>query len=78
LYPLPVDQIEKILKKYCAKKIMWVQEEPANMGAWSHIMRNFRHIPFEVIARSESAATASGSSKRSFQRQNEIIEQVFK
>jgi 2-oxoglutarate dehydrogenase E1 component len=78
LYPLPVSQIEEIVKKYKAKKIMWVQEEPANMGAWSHIMRNFRHIEFEVVSRSESAATASGSSKRSFQRQNEIIEKVFK
>ncbi len=78
LYPLPASQIEEILKKYNAKRIMWVQEEPANMGAWSHIMRNFRHIPFEVVSRSESAATASGSSKHSFQRQNIIIEKVFK
>ena len=36
------------------------------------------HIPFEVVSRSGSDETASGCSKRSFQRQNEIIERVIK
>ena len=78
LYPLPEKQINAIIEKYNPKQLIWAQEEPENMGAWSHILRNLRHLPFEVVARSESAATASGSSKRSAKRQKTIIEQVFK
>lgn len=78
LYPLPEKQINAIIKKYNPEQLIWAQEEPENMGAWSHILRNLRHLPFEVLARSESAATASGSSKRSAKRQKTIIEQVFK
>ena len=62
LYPLPEKQINAIIKKYNPEQLIWAQEEPENMGAWSHILRNLRHLPFEVLARSESAATASGSS----------------
>lgn len=78
LYPIAEQQLQKIIKKYNPEHLVWAQEEPENMGAWSHILRSLRHLPFEVIARSESAATASGSSKRSAKRQNEIIKQVFK
>ena len=78
LYPLPEKQINAIIEKYNPDQLIWAQEEPENMGAWSHILRNLRHLPFEVAARSESAATASGSSKRSAKRQQAIIEQVFK
>ena len=78
LYPLPEKQINAIIEKYNPEQLIWAQEEPENMGAWSHILRNLRHLPFEVAARSESAATASGSSKRSAKRQQAIIEQVFK
>lgn len=78
LYPIAEKQLQKIIKKYDPEHLVWAQEEPENMGAWSHILRNLRHLPFEVIARNESAATASGSSKRSAKRQNEIIKQVFK
>ena len=78
LYPLPKTQINTVIEKYNPEQLIWAQEEPENMGAWSHILRNLRYLPFEVVARSESAATASGSSKRSAKRQKTIIEQVFK
>ena len=78
LYPLPKKQINTVIEKYNPEQLIWAQEEPENMGAWSHILRNLRYLPFEVVARSESAATASGSSKRSAKRQKTIIEQVFK
>ncbi len=78
LYPLPTKQINTVIEKYNPEQLIWAQEEPENMGAWSHILRNLRYLPFEVVARTESAATASGSSKRSAKRQKIIIEQVFK
>lgn len=79
LYPLPFVQLEKLIKKYGkSKRWVWVQEEPENMGAWMHMLRLFRdEVKLEVIARHESGAPASGSSKRFEQRQRAIIDKAF-
>ena len=63
LYPLPQIQIDAVLAKYKAKNILWAQEEPANMGAWTHIAMSMRHLPIQGICRSASAASAEGSKK---------------
>ena len=43
LYPLQQDKIDEVLSKYSNRKqLLWVQEEPENMGAWNYILRNFR------------------------------------
>jgi len=79
LYPLPIKQIDKIIAKYKkAKRLIWVQEEPENMGAWTFLLRKLRHINLEVISRPESASPASGSPARAEKRQNKIITEVFK
>ncbi len=79
LFPLPTDQIKEVIKKYkSAKDIVWAQEEPRNMGAYSHLML---HMPetrtWRVCSRNMYAAPASGSSTRSKRRQAKIIEDVF-
>ncbi len=50
------------------------------MGPWFHIMDQFRlvKLKLELISREESASPASGSSKRYYDRQQKIINQVFK
>ena len=78
LYPLPEKKINAVLEKYNGKPLIWVQEEPKNMGAWTHILNRLQHLPFELIASRPSAATASGSSKQAAHRQRLIIEEVFK
>ena len=78
LFPLDIEGIKSLIEKYKAKEILWVQEEPENMGAWTFILSQLRGFGIKVIARSVSAATASGSSKRSDVRQKEIIDKVFK
>ncbi|MDA7794307.1 2-oxoglutarate dehydrogenase E1 component [Flavobacteriales bacterium] len=78
LYPLPEKKIDDVLKKYNTKQLIWAQEEPRNMGAWTHILNRLRHIPFELVSRRASAATASGSPKYAATRQRLIIEEVFK
>ena len=38
LYPWPADALSKVLAQYKgAKELIWVQEEPRNMGAWQHV-----------------------------------------
>jgi len=78
LFPLDKKGIYKIIEKYNAKEVLWVQEEPENMGAWSFILSELRSSSIEVISRPSSAATASGSSKKSAAQQQEIIDKVFK
>jgi 2-oxoglutarate dehydrogenase E1 component len=78
LYPLPKTQIENIIASYKnAKNIVWAQEEPANMGAWTHIAMSLRHIPFKGITRRASAAAAEGSKKLHEKRLKRLFEDVF-
>jgi 2-oxoglutarate dehydrogenase E1 component len=78
IFPLDIDGIKELIKKYNAKELLWVQEEPKNMGAWTFMLSQLRDLGINVISRSASAATASGSSKRSAVQQKEIIDKVFK
>jgi 2-oxoglutarate dehydrogenase E1 component len=78
LYPLPQKQIDAILKKYKnAKNIIWAQEEPANMGAWTHMAMSLRHIPLIGICRPASAASAEGSKKLHEKRLEKLYSQLF-
>ena len=81
LYPFPNRTLEMIVAKYKnVNKYIWVQEEPKNMGPWFHVMDQFRlvKLKIELISREESASPASGSSKRYYERQQKIINKVFK
>jgi 2-oxoglutarate dehydrogenase E1 component len=78
IYPLVQGQINAVLEKYSkAKEYMWVQEEPENMGAWSHMLRHFHQVQLKYIGRPESASPATGFSKIHEQQQKAIIEKVF-
>ncbi|MFV0531597.1 MAG: 2-oxoglutarate dehydrogenase E1 component [Flavobacteriales bacterium] len=78
LYPLAKKEINKIISKYTnAIEIIWAQEEPENMGAWSYILRQLREIPFQVMSPPESAATAAGSATRHAKFHNAVIDKVI-
>ncbi|MDY0102387.1 MAG: 2-oxoglutarate dehydrogenase E1 component [Lentimicrobium sp.] len=78
LYPYPKGQIKEILDKYPnAEKHVWAQEEPANMGAWSYISRNFKESDILMVARPESGSPATGSSRLHTLRQRKIVEKSF-
>ncbi|WP_310991522.1 2-oxoglutarate dehydrogenase E1 component [Aequorivita marina] len=79
LFPLPTAAIKKILKKYKnADDVVWAQEEPRNMGAYSHISMHFEEAKnFRVCSRKMYAAPAAGSTVRSKARHKKVIENVF-
>ncbi len=78
LYPLPKTQLDAIVEKYGKNaKYIWAQEEPENMGAWSYILRKWRTVELDVIARWESASPASGSPAVHAKRHNRIINEVM-
>jgi 2-oxoglutarate dehydrogenase E1 component len=78
LFPLPVDRIKSIVAKYPnLEKIIWAQDEPSNMGAWSHIQRFLPDVPFELVSRKASASPAVGLMYQHNLRLKEILDSVF-
>jgi len=69
LYPFPADTIQSILAGYpAATEIVWAQEEPKNMGAWSFLEPQLLAIlaagqSLRYAGRKASASTATGSLK---------------
>jgi 2-oxoglutarate dehydrogenase E1 component len=80
LYPLPLTQLETIKAKYKnASQLIWVQEEPENMGPWPYISRKFRKsvFDFDLISRKESSSTATGYAKQHAAQQAYIVSSAF-
>ncbi|OYV23907.1 MAG: alpha-ketoglutarate decarboxylase, partial [Acidimicrobiales bacterium 20-64-4] len=66
LYPWPAENIEALLATYPnAQEVVWLQEEPENMGAWPFVHlqmhRQLRDKQVRHVARHESASPATGS-----------------
>ncbi len=79
LFPLPVEEMRTAMKKYSnAKDVVWAQEEPRNMGAYSHILMHLDEAKsFRVCSRRPYGAPAAGSSVRFKKRHAKVIEDVF-
>lgn len=77
LYPLPLQQIDHVLKRYQAKNIIWAQEEPENMGAWAYMAMNLKKVDLIGICRPASAASAEGSKKLHEKRLENLYERLF-
>ncbi|WP_104734834.1 2-oxoglutarate dehydrogenase E1 component [Hanstruepera ponticola] len=79
LFPLPTDDIIAVLKKYKnADDVVWAQEEPRNMGAYSHMLMHLDEAKsFRAATRRPYGAPAAGSSVRSKKRHQEVIDFVF-
>ncbi len=83
LYPLHLERLEQALAPYPENvPVLWVQEEPENMGAWRYLKVLFgdrlldRH-PFTGIYRQASASPATGSGRSHRIEQNAVIELAF-
>ncbi len=79
LYPLPIEQINQVIKKYsAAERHVWAQDEPANMGAWSYLQRVFNDVQLLLISRPESGSPASGLLELHKKRLAKILDKVFR
>ena len=83
LYPLPAEEIVQQLERYPnADDVVWVQEEPANMGAWQFMAVNLpEHLPagrrLRPVSRRASASPAVGSAKVHEVEQKQLVAQAF-
>lgn len=79
LFPLPTEAIKNVLSKFKhVDDVVWAQEEPRNMGAYSHMLMNLDEARnFRLASRRPYGAPAAGSSVRSKKRHKEVIDYVF-
>jgi len=83
LYPYPEWNFSKLLSGYKnARNIIWVQEEPRNMGAWTYIhYRMSQNLSFGksllYVGRPESSSTATGSYQAHRKEQDRIFKDAF-
>ncbi|MFY4776893.1 2-oxoglutarate dehydrogenase E1 component [Metabacillus sp. RGM 3146] len=83
IYPFPKNEISSILNRYSAlKEIVWVQEEPQNMGAWSFMEAKLREVAPENVTvsyegRRRRSSTAEGDPTVHKKEQERIITEAL-
>ncbi len=84
LYPFPASQIREVLSRYSpTADLLWVQEEPRNMGAWRFVDERMgmalgsegRRIRY--VGRAPASSPATGSSMTHAAEQQELIQEAF-
>ena len=82
LYPFPSDELAAILRQYPnARDVVWLQEEPKNMGAWTYMQPRLQPLlngrTLRYIGRPERASPAEGFAEMHEQEQARIIAEAF-
>ena len=82
LHPFPFDALGAALARYGANEVVWVQEEPWNMGGWQFVAERLRRVlPAEkslrYVGRRESASPATGSYRLHEEEQAEFVREAF-
>jgi len=82
LYPFPEAELASELERHpSAEDILWVQEEPANMGALGYVVPRLRRLAGQkhvlTVKRSGSASPATGSGKAHELEQNTLLTLAF-
>ncbi|MDP5171701.1 MAG: 2-oxoglutarate dehydrogenase E1 component [Bacteroidia bacterium] len=78
IYPLPVNQLRTLIKKYPKNaQWVWVQEEPRNMGAWNFVLRVITEVDLQYIGRKPSPSPATGYHHQHTEEQTRIVDEAF-
>jgi 2-oxoglutarate dehydrogenase E1 component len=81
LYPWPEAEMQATLDQYPRAEVVWVQEEPANMGARSYVMPHLRRMARDRVVvsvnRSASASPATGSAKAHDLEEKALLDMAF-
>jgi 2-oxoglutarate dehydrogenase E1 component len=82
LYPFPGEEIGAVLRSLPAlREVVWVQEEPRNMGAWGYMEPRLREVagelPVRYVGRPERSSPAEGSLERHNAEQSRIVREAW-
>jgi multifunctional 2-oxoglutarate metabolism enzyme len=78
LYPFPATELKAALEPYPGAELVWAQEEPENMGAWTFVQSQIRQrlgpdVAVTPVAREESGSPASGSQTVHDREQDDLL-----
>ncbi len=82
LYPWPSAEVERIVDRYpSVEEVVWAQEEPKNMGAWTYIAPRLRvstgnAVIVRYVGRPERASPAEGYASAHKSEQERIVSEV--
>jgi 2-oxoglutarate dehydrogenase E1 component len=86
LYPFPIRALTAELVRYPNADVVWCQEEPWNMGAWSFVDRRIEDLLSQLdvkadrpgyAGRAESASTATGQFSRHTREQEALVDEAL-
>ncbi|MFC5714332.1 2-oxoglutarate dehydrogenase E1 component [Thalassorhabdus alkalitolerans] len=83
IYPFPEEEIQEVISRYNnVKEVVWVQEEPSNMGAWTYIQPLLRQVAPEgadvsYIGRRRRSSPSEGDPKVHKKEQSRIINEAL-
>jgi len=84
LYSFPTTEMQELLAGYPSlERLIWVQEEPRNMGAWSYVEPKLRELAPEgvrvsYVGRPERASPAEGYPAAHAAEQSRIVQEALK
>jgi len=82
-YPFPLSAVTQRIAKYTnARDLVWCQEEPKNMGAWTFIEGKFEDLVpggdrLRYVGRAESASPATGNYSVHTQEQERLVKEAL-
>jgi 2-oxoglutarate dehydrogenase E1 component len=86
IYPFPKNTLARVLGEYKNAEIIWCQEEPENMGAWTFVDRRIEKVLKDLgvkskrplyAGREEAASPATGSAKVHQQQQEALVREAL-
>jgi 2-oxoglutarate dehydrogenase E1 component len=83
LYPWPGEQIAELLARYrAAAEVVWLQEEPENMGAWMFVHGRLHRLlgsryQLQHVSRAQSGSPATGSGAIHQLEQEDLLERAL-
>jgi 2-oxoglutarate dehydrogenase E1 component len=83
LYPWPVDLLSEVFARYgSAEEVVWLQEEPENMGGWSFVHARLHaclpeRLRLRHVSRTESSSPAIGSAALHALEQADILQRAI-
>jgi 2-oxoglutarate dehydrogenase E1 component len=86
IHPFPKQSLARALAPYRNAEVVWCQEEPENMGAWTFVDRRIEKVLAELelkakrpayVGRDEAASPATGLAKTHQQQQEELVREAL-
>jgi 2-oxoglutarate decarboxylase len=79
LYPIPRAALSELVHAHPGAELVWCQEEPRNMGAWTFVSQRFAdlELPITYVGRPDSSSTATGSFRRHNAERDYLVELAF-